>query len=178
MLINKNVLIAGVVLLLSAGTLAFPGEVRSYFKDWLVVCQKTQYSNEVGGSCRANVSVRDKTLFPYGDGTVFQLTLQRNAKSRFHIEFYHTLDDYYPSNQVSLQVDNRSAIKLMVMTKGNLAKLTADQSEALVPLIKKGRWLHVSYVSKTGKPVKTKVSLRGSTASLLFIEQFYYNRGF
>ena len=104
-------------------TIAFPGEARSYFKDWLVVCQKTPHSPDNPGICHSNVSVKDKKLFPYSDGTIFQLTLQRTVNSNHHIEFYHTLECRCPSSEVCLQVDNHPKTTFMVQAEGNLAKL-------------------------------------------------------
>lgn len=170
------IILFSTLLFSSTQATAFPGEARSYFQDWLVVCQKPQFSSQPPGTCRANTSIRNKKLFPYGDGTIFQLTLQRKPDNDYHLQFYHTLDDSYPSNSVMLQVDNQPRVSLNVTVEGNLARLNREQSSTLIPQIKAGRWLKISYVSKTGKPINLRLSLRGSTASLKFIEQFYYNR--
>lgn len=149
--------------------LAFPGETRRYFKDWLVVCKK----DPAAGPCRANVGIRNKTIFPYGDGTIFQFTLEREVDFDYHIQFYHTLDDSYPSNVVNFKIDNHPSVTLPVETEGNLAKLTSEQSTPLIPLIKSGRRLSIRYVSQTGKDVDVTLSLRGSSGSMLFIDTFY-----
>lgn len=157
-------------------TIAFPGEARSYFKDWLVVCQKTPHSPDNPGICHSNVSVKDKKLFPYSDGTIFQLTLQRTVNSNHHIEFYHTLECRCPSSEVCLQVDNHPKTTFMVQAEGNLAKLSNEQSSSLIPLIQAGCWLIISYISQGGKLIEMKMSLRGSSASLLFIDKLHENR--
>ena len=166
------------IIIASNQVIAFPGEARSYFKDWLVVCQEKAYSSNLAGVCSANTSIRNKKLFPYGDGTIFQLSVQRDAHSDYHIEFYHTLDDSYPSNTVELQIDNHPVESFNISTEGNLARLNSEQSRPLIAKIKAGRWLKIRYISKTGKHINMEVSLRGSSASLLFIDQFYYNRGY
>ncbi|MDE1465194.1 hypothetical protein [Spartinivicinus poritis] len=55
----------------------------------------------------------------------------------------------------------------------NEGRLTNEQTGQLLPLLKSGRWLTISYISQTGKQVKLKLSLRGATASLLFIDEHY-----
>lgn len=167
------------ILLVTSDALAFPGEARAYFKDWLVVCQKdfTQ-SNHAGGGCRTNVGIRDKTLFSFGDGTIFQFTIARDAYSSYHIEFYHTLAEHFPTEAVTFQIDDQPAIALNMTVQGNLAQLTPEQTRALIPSIKAGHRLTIHYLSRTGEPTTLTVSLRGSTASLLFIDEYYMERGY
>ncbi|CZF83724.1 DUF1176 domain-containing protein [Grimontia marina] len=166
------------LLLLSSFQLAaFPGEVRSYFKDWLVVCQEISNSRN-SGICRANASVRDKSAFNYGDGTVFQLTLQRGISTYYTIEFYNVLDGKYPSDRVTFQIDNDPAMTFSAQPNSlNGVKLSAEDTQKLIPAMKAGRWMKIDYVSQSGNEVSYRLSLRGVTASLLFIEQFYINRG-
>jgi invasion protein IalB len=158
--------------------IAFPGETRAYFKDWLVMCQEKTYSSDSVGICRANTAIRNKALFPYGDGTVFQFTIQRDDNTEYHIEFYHTLDDSYPSDTVKIKIDDFPETLLNVSIEGNLARLTVEQSRPLILQIKEGHRLKISYLSSAREYIDVKISLRGSTASLLFIDQFYYNRGY
>jgi invasion protein IalB len=178
MLRNLTLILISLITFTSNQVIAFPGETRAYFKDWLVVCQGKSYSSNSVGVCRANTAIRNKTLFPYGDGTVFQFTIQRDTNAEYHIEFYHTLDDSYPSDTVKVKIDNFPVTFLNVSTEGNLARLTVEQSRPLVSQIKEGRWLKISYLSSAREYIDVKISLRGSTASLLFIDQFYYNRGY
>lgn len=174
----KQLIFAILILLTANQAVGFPGEARQYFNDWLVVCVKQDVVTGDAGICRANTGVRDKVLFPYGDGTIFQLTLERGAQTDYHIEFYHTLDDSYPTDAISFQFDHEPAMTLNAQVGVNLAQLTVEQSRPLIEKIKTARWLTISYMSKQGKPVSVTVSLRGSSASLLHIETFYDIRGY
>lgn len=174
----KPLTIIALLLFTTSQSIAFPGEARRYFKDWLVVCQKEdRYSDDVG-QCRANTGVRNKKLSPYGDGTIFRLTLQRGPRSSYQLEFYHTLSGSYPSEQVTFQFDDAPAILFKAVTEGNLARLDIEQAQPLIAKVKAANTLTVSYVSQTGKPVSVKLSLRGATASLNYIKEFYDFRGY
>lgn len=169
----KAFIVISLVLYIASQSIAFPGEARRYFKDWLVVCQKEDRFSDDVGHCRANTGVRDKELFPYGDGTIFRFTLQRGARSDYHIEFYHTLNGSYPSDRVTFQFDDAPEIALRTKTRGNLAKLSVEQSQPLLAKIKSANALTIRYTSQTGKPVNIKLSLNGATATLLYIKEFY-----
>ena len=164
----RKLLLVVLVLAFSHQALAFPGETRRYFKDWLVNCM-----SDSAGTCRAVTSVRNKALFPYGDGTIFQLTVQRDKQNDYHIEFYHTLEGSYPADTATFQVDQEPVMTMKLDRTHSLneGRLTNEQTRQLLPLLKSGRWLTISYTSQKGKEVELTLSLRGVTASLLFVDE-------
>jgi len=174
----KVLIVISTIVYTTSQAIAFPGEARRYFKDWLVVCQKEDFASDDVGNCRANTSIRDKTQFPYGDGTIFQFTLARAAREDYHIEFYSTLKGTFPSDEVALQFDHAPAIILNTLIEGNLAALTIDQTKPLIESIKKAHWLTITYVSQQDKLISRRISLKGATASLLYINEFYAFRGY
>lgn len=151
---------------------AFPGETRRYFKDWLVNCL-----NDSDNTCRSVTHVRDKKLFPYGDGTIFQFIVQQQSTEQginTEIVFYHVLDDAYPAEKATFTIDDNQPfqVKLLPNESLNERKLSLTDTKSMLNFLKKGRWLTINYTSQSGKPVNIKISLKGITAALLFAEEY------
>ena len=172
---SLSILLISLTLFFANTTTAFPGEQRTYHHDWLVVCQERDRNGDWPGGCRASTGLRDKSLVPYGDGTYFQFTLERSeADGSLHIEFYHTLEDSYPSGLIHLQVDKHPVMSFNMRNTQctNCVLLSESESAPLIPLLEKGRWLKISYVSSKGKPVNVTLSLRGSRLAIDEMDMF------
>ncbi|MGI0118122.1 hypothetical protein [Zooshikella sp. RANM57] len=167
----KKYFIAILLLITSLHVAAFPGETRRYFKDWLVNCL-----NDANNTCRSVTHVRNKALFPYSDGTIFQFIIQQQPATNgteTEIIFYHVLDNAYPADNATFIIDDIQSFrfKLLASESLNERKLSQKDTESILNGLKKGHTLTIQYTSQSKEPVEVKISLRGITAALLFAEE-------
>ncbi|CAA6818555.1 MAG: Unknown protein [uncultured Sulfurovum sp.] len=156
------------------------GELRVYYKDWLVVC-----ADKGDGECRmvnyVNKDSSQKTgFFPDSRLTLIPAQLGKAAS----IDFF---DKGAPSevNGISIDVDGKAfsvqASGYDTPEKNRVMETYIVHDEVtlkeVVKLSKPARWLTFSYEGISGQVSKVRFSLRGFTKALAFIKKQESKRG-